>query len=132
MPLQGIKINNYRSFNAEGITLENFGKVNLFIGKNNSGKSNVLRFINKLPKLFEINYKLDQMDCHNFDAQNIPWFSIYHTKESLVNILSIEALNIIFDKVDTLRIQYELSESPSYYTLSFEHNEWLEKTFNNT
>lgn len=35
----------YRSFGSEPQFLERFSKINLFIGKNNSGKSNLLRFI---------------------------------------------------------------------------------------
>jgi len=47
-----IKINNiaiggYRSF-GEVQYFSNFSKINLFIGRNNSGKSNVLKFINEV------------------------------------------------------------------------------------
>jgi predicted ATP-dependent endonuclease of OLD family len=38
-------IANFRSFDPEGILIESPGKINLFIGKNNSGKSNVLNFL---------------------------------------------------------------------------------------
>jgi len=45
-------IANFRSFDPDGIVIEDFGKINVFIGKNNSGKSNILRFI----KLFSESY----------------------------------------------------------------------------
>ena len=38
-------IKNFRSFDSDGIYLENLSKINLFIGKNNCGKSNVLKFL---------------------------------------------------------------------------------------
>lgn len=44
--LEGIKIGGYRSF-REPISLPNLSKINIIIGQNNSGKSNVLRFIVK-------------------------------------------------------------------------------------
>lgn len=49
--LKGIRIYNYRSIDKQGIELNNFGKVNVFIGKNNSGKSNIIRFISLLKDL---------------------------------------------------------------------------------
>lgn len=44
MNISGLKINNYKSFDADGICLNNLDKINVFIGQNNSGKSNILRF----------------------------------------------------------------------------------------
>jgi energy-coupling factor transporter ATP-binding protein EcfA2 len=44
--LEGIRISNYRSI-GEQQTIEPLGKINVFVGPNNSGKSNILRFINK-------------------------------------------------------------------------------------
>lgn len=46
----GFGIANYRSFDEEGFFLEHLGKINVFIGKNNSGKSNILRAIRLLKK----------------------------------------------------------------------------------
>jgi predicted ATPase len=45
MKLTGFGIANYRSFDAQGAFMRDFGKINVFIGRNNSGKSNVLRFV---------------------------------------------------------------------------------------
>jgi len=44
--LEGIRISDYRSI-GEQQTIEPLGKINVFVGPNNSGKSNVLRFVNK-------------------------------------------------------------------------------------
>lgn len=46
--LDGIGISGFRSFGPGMQRLEDFSKVNLIVGKNNSGKSNVLRFIERL------------------------------------------------------------------------------------
>ncbi len=43
--LDGILIGGYRSFRAAGGRISDLSRVNIFIGKNNSGKSNVLRFV---------------------------------------------------------------------------------------
>jgi predicted ATP-dependent endonuclease of OLD family len=43
--IDGIAISNYRSFGSEIQKIGPFSKVNIFIGKNNSGKSNILRFL---------------------------------------------------------------------------------------
>lgn len=42
----GIKVRGYRSFNNE-VVFDNLSKINLIIGQNNSGKSNLLRFLSK-------------------------------------------------------------------------------------
>jgi len=46
MKIINLGIANFRSFDSEGIVIENLKKINIFIGKNNSGKSNILRFLN--------------------------------------------------------------------------------------
>jgi predicted ATPase len=48
MDIINLGIANYRSFDPEGVMIENLKKINIFIGKNNSGKSNILRFLKLL------------------------------------------------------------------------------------
>lgn len=48
MKIKGFGIKNYRSFDDDGIYLDNLEKINIIIGKNNCGKSNVLRFLQTL------------------------------------------------------------------------------------
>ena len=69
--IDGIAISNYRSFGTGPQNIGPFSKINIFIGKNNSGKSNILRFINyQLPvlkKLFgkqRIQITRDEQDVH--------------------------------------------------------------------
>lgn len=64
MKIQGFGIKNYRSFNEDGVILDNLKKINVIIGKNNCGKSNVLRFLQTLNSNIQ--------DLNNFpnDIQN--------------------------------------------------------------
>jgi len=45
MKIINLGIANFKSFDSEGILIENLSKLNIFIGKNNSGKSNILKFL---------------------------------------------------------------------------------------
>jgi hypothetical protein len=49
--MRGFGIANYRSFSAEGAWLPELSKINIFIGKNNAGKSNILKFLRDLSAL---------------------------------------------------------------------------------
>lgn len=44
-PVKPFGIKNFRSFDENGIFLDEIKKINIFIGKNNSGKSTILRFL---------------------------------------------------------------------------------------
>lgn len=48
LPIKNLAIGGYRSFGKDIQYFDNFEKVNLFIGRNNSGKSNILRFISEV------------------------------------------------------------------------------------
>lgn len=48
MKLDGFAIAGYRSFGPDLVYIKDLGKINIFIGKNNSGKSNILRFCKHL------------------------------------------------------------------------------------
>ncbi|OGL46736.1 MAG: hypothetical protein A2W05_03685 [Candidatus Schekmanbacteria bacterium RBG_16_38_10] len=48
MKLDGFGIAGYRSFGPDLVHIKDLGKINVFIGKNNSGKSNILRFCKHL------------------------------------------------------------------------------------
>jgi len=49
--MRGFGIANYRSFCSEGAWFPELSKINIFIGKNNAGKSNVLKFLRDLGNL---------------------------------------------------------------------------------
>lgn len=54
--LLGFGLANYRSFGPEGFLLTKPRKVNILVGKNNSGKSNVLRAIHAFRELHQPNF----------------------------------------------------------------------------
>lgn len=70
MNFKGFGIKNFRSFDENGIYIDSLKKINIFIGKNNSGKSNVLRFIKKLQQI-AINTSRDfsEIDYHKRNRQ---------------------------------------------------------------
>lgn len=51
MGVDGIRVAGYRSLGREPEELSDLGKVNVIIGKNNSGKSNIISFLYRLPRL---------------------------------------------------------------------------------
>ena len=70
--IQGLGLQGYRSFGKTLQKIGPFSKVNLIIGQNNSGKSNILRFINEhyfdcLRVLKRINNKVNfsELDIHS-------------------------------------------------------------------
>jgi predicted ATP-dependent endonuclease of OLD family len=92
--LRGIKIYNYRSIDGEGIELDEFGKINVLIGKNNSGKSNILRFIAYLKQLtasndvFKYNNPHDsELNIYNYNSNNKIHFDVALYPDSINKIL---------------------------------------------
>ncbi len=67
--MRGFGIANYRSFSAEGGWLPDLSKINIFIGKNNAGKSNVLKFLRDLSSFMR------GIRHHGFDAQELKHWS---------------------------------------------------------
>ncbi len=49
--IDGISIAGYRSFGADEVKIGDLSQINVFIGKNNSGKSNVLRAVRLMAQL---------------------------------------------------------------------------------
>lgn len=65
--LTAISISGYRSFGTSNQRFERFRKINLFIGQNNSGKSNILRLLNDVYPAICVSpsqLKLDALDRH--------------------------------------------------------------------
>jgi putative ATP-dependent endonuclease of the OLD family len=54
--LLGFGIANYRSFDNDGFLIEDIRKINVFIGKNNCGKSNVLRTLALLREINDVGH----------------------------------------------------------------------------
>src|SRR3989337_2316732 len=75
MFIDGIGIAGYRSFGSEPQRIGPLEKINLFIGQNNSGKSNILLFLTRLYKSVlqsiqtkAVHYKFDPIDRHLGDT----------------------------------------------------------------
>lgn len=66
--IKNLAIAGYRSFGLKPQYFEKFTKINIFIGQNNAGKSNVLRFIN------EVYSRINEQGTINFDplARHLP------------------------------------------------------------
>lgn len=64
--LKGFAIQGYRSFGDKLQYFDRFSKIKLFIGQNNSGKSNILRFINTIfPNILGSNaFQFEKLDAH--------------------------------------------------------------------
>lgn len=95
MKLDGIGISGYRSFGKEMVYIQDLNKINIFIGKNNSGKSNILRFLEHLPNI-KIGNKyggfVKNLDyCKSTDLNDIQ-FGIKLNRES-------EATGIFYDEI---------------------------------
>lgn len=114
----GIGLKNYRSFGPNMQLIEPFSKINIFIGKNNSGKSNILSFINNIyPEMvknddgtdhFELSKPLSLLDMHKLGKDtNELGFAILVPKEIILknlferfpklNYIDKESVNKILD-----------------------------------
>ncbi len=87
--IKGIDIKNYRGFGHDTQKIPNLSKINIFIGRNNCGKSNILRFIEKIiintpfihPKLQ--NKGFEQLDYFDGNTGNSIEFSVTLDDESI-------------------------------------------------
>lgn len=55
MIIDSIKLSGWRSYDSEGVTLNNLKPINLIIGPNNSGKSNLSKYFNYLKSISDGN-----------------------------------------------------------------------------
>ncbi|WPD24205.1 MAG: AAA family ATPase [Candidatus Electrothrix scaldis] len=77
--IPNLAIAGYRSFGREPQYFDQFAKINLFIGQNNAGKSNVLRFLSEVyPQVWPMLAKfprpkltLGELDRHLFDNPSL-------------------------------------------------------------
>ncbi len=72
MKFSGFSIHNYRSIGENGVLLNPIKKCTILVGKNNSGKSNILRAIKKVSDSFNgISNSITELDFHNRNS-NVP------------------------------------------------------------
>ncbi|NQX63261.1 AAA family ATPase [Paenibacillus qinlingensis] len=65
MGIDGFALSNFRSFGEEKQYIKDLGKVNSIIGKNNSGKSNLSRFTNKLSQICQLKKQHEKKTLFN-------------------------------------------------------------------
>jgi predicted ATP-dependent endonuclease of OLD family len=63
--IHGFGVKGYRSFGTTHQRVGPFSKVNLFLGQNNSGKSNILRFLQE--HYFKVAKAAHKLESHSFD-----------------------------------------------------------------
>src|SRR5574337_535908 len=85
MKLTGIELRNFRSIGEKPVILSPLKKCNILVGKNNSGKSNVLRAIQKISDKFQRadrrNVSLTEFDLHRCSPDNQFCFRLFHELE---------------------------------------------------
>lgn len=115
MMINGLLVKGYRGFTQE-VTIENCAKINVFIGKNNSGKSNVLRFIHFLQhvkgiKSINSNNKVIVGE-HDFLGQKIEYgFQVNHEaiSDDTHKIHASKIISIIAED-NSLWIRYQMDK----------------------
>jgi predicted ATP-dependent endonuclease of OLD family len=103
MRLDGFGISGYKSFGENMVYFNDLGKVNIFMGKNNSGKSNILDFCKRLSSIrLNKNYEqqLNDLDYHNRLEEKEISFAIQVKKDSDVTGKIFKQIeNIIKSKI---------------------------------
>lgn len=82
--MRGFGIANFRSFDQEGVFLDDLGKINVIIGKNNSGKSNVLRFLRALAAESNVAIQFNAVRDHHRRGEQPPEISVHWPTDEIV------------------------------------------------
>ena len=75
--LNGIEIHNFRSIGNESVALNPLKTCNILVGQNNSGKSNIIKAIQKISE----NSELTELDLHNRSPKNKFTFTLHFQTE---------------------------------------------------
>lgn len=72
MRISGIELKNFRGIGSKPVVLRPWLKCNILVGQNNSGKSTIIKALQKIAEIHSGSgkAKLDQLDLHNRDASN--------------------------------------------------------------
>lgn len=96
MKLNEIGIGNFRSIGNDPVWVNLEKKVNVYIGANNSGKSNILRAFEWLCNKNKAN-QLSPIDLHQRDEKNLLRISIKATFEEADGIPGVAGKNFLLD-----------------------------------
>ncbi len=116
MKIQKIEIKNLRSFDSNGITIQNLDDLNLFVGKNNSGKSNVGIALDTIFQGLLIKEGWIQIEGDLNEVDDTFWFNkLTNIKEKPVLIqLSIDSVLYEKDIKDMLKGLQDNSNKESF------------------
>lgn len=77
MKIKEISINNFRSIGDKPVTINLIKKISVIIGKNNSGKSNILKALQKVKQCQSNKFTFGELDYHNRN-QSKPFRFTFH------------------------------------------------------
>ena len=105
MKIDSIKLCGWRSYDLDGVSIDNLKSINLIIGPNNSGKSNLSKYFNYLKSI--ANCKLDvgaaiSVATELDESQTWGW-----KKEKIICEISLSEDN---DFADDDNVSYKASE----------------------
>lgn len=110
-------IKNYRSFGSDGVYLDSLKKINVFIGKNNSGKSNILRFIKRVQQVaMNVDRTFFQTDYHKRNQQAPSIILRFNEKDMI-------------EKGDPANDEFEASVN--LYTIEIDYDDSFLRKYNN-
>lgn len=141
MFLQGFGIGGYRSFGQELQRIGPLEKVNLLVGQNNSGKSNVVRFVDghldsvlsqaKRGGTFD---SLDQLDIHQPDSPSFQFAIAFREDGEVVSLFKDKARRVPVQALIDLLVEEDALAWTYFRSVGIGSNarlepdpEWLKK-----
>ena len=118
--LSGFGISGYRSFGKEFVKIDNLKKINVFIGANNSGKSNILTFCKHLSGI------LNKKQYDNFNELD---FNIRDKVGDIRYSIKIDSKNELFKNIFE-NVQNILNPNKDHFA-EWENSVWLEYNVKN-
>lgn len=109
--LKSIAFSGYKSFGSKIQKLDNLSKINIFIGPNNYGKSNVLRVINEIYPKYVAGKGLNLVEIDRPKPHYTPLIiGIPFDINKIQNNLSTQSINTIAKIIENIKI---LQDSPT-------------------
>lgn len=115
MRLSGFEIRNFRSIGSDGVLLHPWKKCNILVGKNNSGKSNVIRAVELICSYFQTSRgnRFTLENSYLRQESNVMAFSVYSNADSKKDS---DVISLLHD-VEEVRFDYTWdhnSKGPSH------------------
>lgn len=125
MKIKEINIKGWRSYSPRGIELIDLKKINLIIGPNNSGKTNIVRYFNSIKKLFN-NYGSPEVQVACYLKAEDTWMN---SSENVYCVLILENQGELqkLESTRTLKENKEIFKYNGNNDLGFTHWKNLSK-----